>query len=522
MPKSPPPPGAGKAPVGFLATFAHRPRLLAGAILMVAAYIALCLGVEIREATRLLIAWNVGAWAFLIMILHMVTDPRREASVQSRPEDENQWVLVVLGIVAALAAIAAIVWELGPVKNMAGWPKAGHLTLVGATVLSAWTFLQVMFALHYAGVYFMRQKGGIHGGLEFPGNPQPDWMEFFYQAFVIGCTFAVLRRQCHHDADATDRRHSGGRRLLLQRDHSRPHHQRHREPLLAAALAGYRAAMTETDISRRVRPMLPRGFADRDAGDIAAAEAMMAKIREVYALYGFEAVETPFIEYTDALGKFLPDQDRPNEGVFSFKDDDEQWLSLRYDLTAPLARHVAENYDRLPKPYRSYRAGWVFRNEKPGPGRFRQFMQFDADTVGAASPAADAEICMMAADCLEALGIKRGDYVIKVNNRKVLDGGDGGDRARRAEANAGRRLAVLRAIDKLDRLGPARRARAAGRRAQGRKRRFHARARGCQSLKRRIVMRFLGYSAACSCAVMSPTRSWPSARTNSARLRTGS
>ena len=179
---------------------------------------------------------------------------------------------------------------------------------------------------------------------------------------------------------------------------------------------------------------------------------MMAKIGEVYALYGFEAVETPFVEYTDALGKFLPDQDRPNEGVFSFKDDDEQWLSLRYDLTAPLARYVAENYDRLPKPYRSYRAGWVFRNEKPGPGRFRQFMQFDADTVGSASPAADAEICMMAADCLEALGIARGDYVIKVNNRKVLDGvmeaiGLGG-----AE-NAGRRLTVLRAIDKLDRLG---------------------------------------------------------------------
>ena len=211
--------------------------------------------------------------------------------------------------------------------------------------------------------------------------------------------------------------------------------------------------MTETpDVSPRSRATLPRGFADRDAGDLAAAEAMMAKIGEVYALYGFEAVETPFVEYTDALGKFLPDQDRPNEGVFSFKDDDEQWLSLRYDLTAPLARYVAENYDRLPKPYRSYRAGWVFRNEKPGPGRFRQFMQFDADTVGSASPAADAEICMMAADCLEALGIKRGKYVIKISNRKVLDGvmesiGLGG-----AE-NVGRRLTVMRAIDKLDRLG---------------------------------------------------------------------
>ncbi len=205
--------------------------------------------------------------------------------------------------------------------------------------------------------------------------------------------------------------------------------------------------------SNRVRAALPRGLVDRDSADIAAAEAMMAKIRAVYELYGFEAVETPFIEYTEALGKFLPDLDRPNEGVFSFRDDDEQWLSLRYDLTAPLARYVAEHYEQLPKPYRSYRAGWVFRNEKPGPGRFRQFMQFDADTVGAASPAADAEICMMAADCLEALGVKRGDYVVKVNNRKVLDGvmeaiGLGG-----AE-NAGRRLTVLRAIDKLDRLGP--------------------------------------------------------------------
>lgn len=197
---------------------------------------------------------------------------------------------------------------------------------------------------------------------------------------------------------------------------------------------------------------LPRGLVDRHGGELAATRAMLEKIRAVYELYGFEALETPAIEYTDALGKFLPDQDRPNEGVFSFQDDDEQWLSLRYDLTAPLARHVAEHFDALPKPYRSYRSGYVFRNEKPGPGRFRQFMQFDADTVGAPSVAADAEICMMAADTLEAVGIKRGDYVIKVNNRKVLDGvleaiGLGGPE------NAGRRLTVLRAIDKLDKIG---------------------------------------------------------------------
>ncbi|OYX88928.1 MAG: histidine--tRNA ligase, partial [Azorhizobium sp. 32-67-21] len=156
---------------------------------------------------------------------------------------------------------------------------------------------------------------------------------------------------------------------------------------------------------------LPRGLVDRHGGELAATRAMLEKIRAVYELYGFEALETPAIEYTDALGKFLPDQDRPNEGVFSFQDDDEQWLSLRYDLTAPLARHVAEHFDALPKPYRSYRSGYVFRNEKPGPGRFRQFMQFDADTVGAPSVSADAEICMMAADTLEAVGIRRGDYV---------------------------------------------------------------------------------------------------------------
>src|SRR5882724_12361750 len=174
--------------------------------------------------------------------------------------------------------------------------------------------------------------------------------------------------------------------------------------------------------SNKLKARLPRGLADRGPAEIAATRRMIEAIRAVYERYGFDPVETPEIEYTDALGKFLPDLDRPHEGVFSFKDDDEQWLSLRYDLTAPLARYVAENFDALSKPYRSYRVGWVFRNEKPGPGRYRQFMQFDADTVGASSVAADAEMCMMAADTMEALGIKRGDYVIKVNNRKVLDG----------------------------------------------------------------------------------------------------
>ena len=202
---------------------------------------------------------------------------------------------------------------------------------------------------------------------------------------------------------------------------------------------------------RRVTARVPRGFVDRSADDLRAQERMLSIIRGVYERYGFEPVETPVFEYTDALGKFLPDQDRPNEGVFSIEDDDGQWMSLRYDLTAPLARHVAENYETLPKPYRSYRSGTVFRNEKPGPGRFRQFMQFDADIVGAPNVSADAEMAMMMADTMEALGIPRGQYVIRVNNRKVLDGlrawiGLDG------ESNDKRWLTVVRAIDKYDRL----------------------------------------------------------------------
>src|SRR3982751_1398613 len=185
----------------------------------------------------------------------------------------------------------------------------------------------------------------------------------------------------------------------------------------------------------RPKARLPRGFRDRPAADIAAERRMLETIRQVYESYGFEPLETPAFEYTDVLGKFLPDVDRPNAGVFSLKDDDEQWLSLRYDLTAPLARYVAENFQHLAKPFRRYQTGSVWRNEKPGPGRFREFTQFDADTVGSASPAADAELLMMLSDTLDALGLK-GDYIIKINSRKLLDGileaaGVAEDRARR-------------------------------------------------------------------------------------------
>lgn len=204
----------------------------------------------------------------------------------------------------------------------------------------------------------------------------------------------------------------------------------------------------------RPKPRLPKGFRDIGANEVRQTQAMLATIAKVYEIYGFEPIETPAFEYTDALGKFLPDTDRPNSGVFSLQDEDEQWLSLRYDMTAPLARHVAENYQDIVKPYRRYTWGPVWRNEKPGPGRFRQFMQFDADTVGTDNIAADAEICMLAADTMEALGINRGEYLIKINSRKVLDGVLEGIGIRSDDPDdAERRLIVLRALDKLDRLG---------------------------------------------------------------------
>lgn len=199
-----------------------------------------------------------------------------------------------------------------------------------------------------------------------------------------------------------------------------------------------------------------RGFRDIAGEELALQNAMLETIAKVYAQYGFDNLDTPAFEYADALGKFLPDAERPNEGVFALEDDDAQWLSLRYDLTAPLARYVSEHYERLPKPLRRYQSGYVFRNEKPGPGRYRQFMQMDADTVGAASAMADAEICMMAADCMKALGLKPEDFVVRINDRKILDAVLEITGLRRDDEDyENRRLTILRAMDKLDRLGEA-------------------------------------------------------------------
>ena len=205
----------------------------------------------------------------------------------------------------------------------------------------------------------------------------------------------------------------------------------------------------------RPKALPPKGFRDYFSVDVSERTDMLNKISEVYYLYGFEQFESSAVDTVEALGNFLPDVDRPNEGVFAWKEEDD-WLALRYDLTAPLARSYAQNRNDLPNPYRRFATGPVWRNEKPGPGRFRQFYQCDADTVGSSSMAADAEICTMLSDTLERVGIERGDYIIRVNNRKVLDGimekvglTDPDNPTQFSEKKG----IVLRAIDKFDRLG---------------------------------------------------------------------
>ena len=212
--------------------------------------------------------------------------------------------------------------------------------------------------------------------------------------------------------------------------------------------AAKRAAMTQDP--QRPEARTPRGFVDRRGRDVAAERAILAAVSGVYERWGFEPLETGAFEYVDALGKFLPDTDRPNEGVFALQDDDEQWVALRYDLTAPLARFAAQNWSSLPKPFRRYAFGPVWRNEKPGPGRFREFTQCDADTVGSDRPEADAEIIAMVVEGLEAAGLPAGSAVVKINNRKLLNG----LMTAAGVSSEGQKLAVLRAVDKLDRLGP--------------------------------------------------------------------
>jgi histidyl-tRNA synthetase len=209
--------------------------------------------------------------------------------------------------------------------------------------------------------------------------------------------------------------------------------------------------MAKVKKAPRPKAQTPKGFRDYFGAEVTERAEMLSKIAGVYHRYGFDALESSAVETVEALGKFLPDVDRPNEGVFAWQDEDDAWMALRYDLTAPLARVYAQHRNDLPTPYRRYAMGPVWRNEKPGPGRYRQFYQCDADTVGAPSVAADAEICAMLSDTLEVVGIPRGDYLVRVNNRKVLNG----VLETMGLSDDAQRDAVLRTIDKFDKVGEA-------------------------------------------------------------------
>ena len=207
--------------------------------------------------------------------------------------------------------------------------------------------------------------------------------------------------------------------------------------------------MAKDKKQNRPKAITPKGFRDYFGSEVTERNQMLQKIVEIYESYGFEALESSAVETLEALGKFLPDVDQPNEGVFAWQEDDQDWLALRYDLTAPLARVYAQYRNDLPVPYRRYSMGPVWRNEKPGPGRFKQFYQCDADTVGSASIAADSEICMLLSDTLQNVGISEGDYIIKANNRKVLNGVLESMNIQETP----KRDAILRTVDKFDKVG---------------------------------------------------------------------
>jgi len=193
---------------------------------------------------------------------------------------------------------------------------------------------------------------------------------------------------------------------------------------------------------------LPLGFIDRQEKELLIRDFVISNIKEVMIKYGFQYLETPSFEYTDSIGKFLPDKDRPDQGVFSFKDE-KNWLSLRYDLTAPLSRYVAKNYLEIPKPFKRYQLGTVWRNEKPGPGRFREFLQFDADFVGTKNLMADAELCVMISEILKKCGLTDKDFTIKFSSRKAVEGVLDFYKINSKD----KRSKVLRSLDKFDRLG---------------------------------------------------------------------
>ena len=200
--------------------------------------------------------------------------------------------------------------------------------------------------------------------------------------------------------------------------------------------------------NKKLKAQLPKGFRDNSEDSIDIRNQVINIIRNECEQFGFKNIETPALEYTEALGKFLPDVDRPSGGVFSFQDDDGQWLSMRYDLTAPLARYVAENYQFISKPFKRYQFGSVWRNEKPGPGRYREFIQFDADAIGISNNYIDAELCVIVARIFKKIGFSENEYKIKYSSRIIWE-----NLFKQIEIEDMQIPAVLRAVDKLDRVG---------------------------------------------------------------------
>jgi uncharacterized membrane protein len=192
----PAPTGGQSRPGGMLSLFKHRPRILICAAVGVVIY--LLLPADMRVATRSLLAWNIATALFIALVGWMMArSSLRSIASHASLEDENQWVLLVVGVIAACAAMAAIVAELSVVRDMTGLHKAEHIALTGTTILSAWIFIHLMFALHYAHEYYAPTRTRddppetTRAGLRFPADSAPTYGDFAYFSFVIGCACAT-------------------------------------------------------------------------------------------------------------------------------------------------------------------------------------------------------------------------------------------------------------------------------------------------------------------------------------------
>ncbi len=192
-----------------------------------------------------------------------------------------------------------------------------------------------------------------------------------------------------------------------------------------------------------VQPRLLKGFQDHLPARMIARQRIVRTVQECYERFGFLPIDTPAQEY--ALTLLGPGGDESNKQVFRFTSPEGEDIGLRFDLTVPLARLIAM-YPDLPKPFRRYQVGRLWRAEKPDPGRYREFYQFDLDAVGCPDVLTDAEIIVAMHDTLKALGIER--FQIKINNRKILNGA-----VRFAEIPENATNAVIRVLDKLDKIG---------------------------------------------------------------------